>query len=282
MATNNTNKSSSSNASRSVASSSSSSSSSSAAAEEKPFDAAFFLDNDYTYIIQVRPCEPKIIAHPVPGSMGAVPEVSLESKPYKNLLKRLSPAGKAYAAAIAPLVKGGERIDEGSGIQERDIEALGDWISEHEGQKLAVLFDYDRTLTVMEGGNFLGQTFEEMKTALGAPSLSVEGMAEYYAGGIKRLRRLQSMFDALYEMPNLTLYVLTNNPVCLQNVPLFTEVLHVFTQGRPIKLLCSYAFRSNKRLAIQSDPLLAPLCSAAKGGRRKTHRRKRTSQTRRR
>jgi hypothetical protein len=280
MATNTTNKSGQTNLPEHAGSSSSSSSSSAAAAAEAPFEAAFFLDNDYTYIFQVRPCEPKIIAHAVSGSMGTVPEVSLDSKPYKNLVKRLSPAGKAYAAAIAPLVKSGERIDEGSGIQERDIEAIGDWISEHEGQKLAVLFDYDRTLTVMEGGNFLGQTFEEMKTALGAPSLSVEGMAEYYAGGIKRLRRLQSMFDALYEIPRLTLYVLTNNPVCLQNVPLFTELLHVFTQGRPIKLLCSYAFRSNKRLAIQSDPLLAPLCPV-KGGRRKTLRKKARSMRRR-
>ena len=213
--------------------------------------------------------------------------VSLNSKPYKAFERRLSPAGKAFAKAIALLNPRGEMLDEGSGIAEQDIEALGDWISEHEGQRVAVLFDYDRTLTVFEGGNFLGNSFEEMLSMLereygvSPEGLTVEGMAEYYVGGIKRLRRLQSMFDALYEIPSLSLYVLTNNPICIHKRLFFTQILSILTRGRPLQMLCSFAFNSNKKRAIQSDPLLAPLCSA-KGGKRKTRRHKRMNQTRRR
>ena len=257
-----------------------------------PYDAAFFFDNDTRYISQVSACAPKIKSHKVAGReyLRGTPIGGTE---YKNFMANMSGVGEEFGRTIAVLIalQGArgvpyeEMIDIGSGIAPMDIAVLKTWIGEHTGQKLAILIDYDRTLTQIEGSYLLGNSFEEMKSILAAnkvPSdtLTVEGFVEYYTGGHERMEMLQKMFDDIYATPNLSVFILTNNPACFRNEGLFREIIGVLTKGRPFGLLCSAQTGSNKKVAIQQGgPMLKGLCPAAGGRRRikktKKHHKKR-------
>ena len=257
-----------------------------------PYDAAIFLDNDSKYTLQVKKCGDKIQVRKVAGTGWGFSEKPFASSVYTDYISRLSPAGVLFAEAIARLISQmaeragvppGEGIDEGSGIGPGDIAAVNEWIAGHAGQKLAVLLDYDRTLTQIEGAFFIGSSFQEMKKSLetehGIPSaaLTIDGFVDYYVGGPQRVAMLQGMFDRLYATPDLSVFILTNNPACYNYVELFTEVISVLTRGRPFQLVCSALTQGNKKTAIQTTPALQSLCAAVGGRRkRKTKRNKRS------
>jgi hypothetical protein len=260
-----------------------------------PFEAAFFFDNDSKYIDQLSPCV-KIRSHKVAGSE-ALDGTRIGSPKYQSYINEMTSAGADIGNSIASLIRTQvsrglayeEYIDFGSGISEADIAILKAWLEEHAGKKLAVLIDYDRTLTQLEGSYFLGNSFDEFKKTLvayGVPSdnLTLEGFVEYYTGGSTRMKMLQSMFDLIYSTPNVSVYILTNNPACFSYSDFFTNVIKVLTKGRLFGLLCSAKTGGNKRTAIQQGgPLFYGLCPAQGGRRKKKTRRhqKKRKQTRR-
>lgn len=259
-----------------------------------PFEAAFFLDNDSKYINQLSPC-PKIKAQKVPGRE-ILHGTPLDGTIYRIYMSDMTSAGAEFGLAIKRLIQTQlsrgllyeENIDFGSGIAEVHIDMLRAWLEEHKGKKLAVLLDYDRTLTQVEGSFFLGNSLEEMKKTLvayGVPSekVTLEGFVEYYTGGATRMKMLQEMFDMIYSYQNVSVYILTNNPACFNYSELFSDVLRVLTKGRPFGLLCSAKTGGNKRTAVQQGgPLFQGLCPAVGGRRKKKTRRhaKKRKQTR--
>lgn len=250
-----------------------------------PFDAAFFFDNDSRYIEQLRPCA-KIKSHKVAGSEYLF-GTRIGGDDYRNYMRNMSSLGEEFGESIARLIASQgprgmryeENIDLGSGIAPLDIAVLKTWLEENKEKKLAVLIDYDRTLTQLEGSYFLGNSFEEMKKTVesygvSSDRLTLEGFVEYYTGGTERMEMLQEMFDLIYSIPNVSVYILTNNPACFTYAGLFTEVIKLLTKGRPFGLLCSARTGGNKRVAIQQGgPLFKDLCVAAGGRRGKKSRR---------
>ena len=286
---------------------------------EKPFDEALFLDNDQGHVDSVGTCS-KITSVKVPGSDN-MPAVSIRftkeerpTHPYTKLIEALSPSGKQSAIVISRIIlangfdKSGkehfdrqiEHLDVGSGINEETVSFLRNWVSERAGKKLAVLFDYDRTLTVIEGGFLLANSFGELKNFLKnleitdpynfksyLDLLTPEGFTEYYVGGSERLAMLQAMFDFLYEN-NVALFLLTNNTACVRSKGMFKEILSILTKGRPVEILCGSQFDFDKKATIQRQLNLTPtaplkaLCVNSRGGRRtrKTKAKRKSKKTR--
>ena len=174
-----------------------------------------------------------------------------------------------------------EGIDEESGISDKNILSIQDWVNDKvapkTGKQLFVMFDYDRTLTKIEGGIFFGNSIEELKAYLNSygfdtTGLTANGFIEYYVGGPERLRMLQNMFDFLYKN-NVKIYIVTNNPACLieRSRGLLDEVLRVLTRNRPLSYLCGAEYRGNKYTTIQSEETLRKeVCPSypRQGGRR--------------
>jgi hypothetical protein len=263
----------------------------------KPFDAGLFVDNDESKINEVALCGSKMSVRKVTETEKRPRGFLLTDPIYKAHLGKLSKTGTDAAAVIQQIIlkaSGGvalqqrEYLDIPSGINEEDVQFIHQWVTDRRGQKLAVLFDYDRTLTVTEGGYFLGNgtSFQAMKGELetvhkvSSEGLTVEGFVEYYSGGYERLQMLQEMFDFLYTN-NVTVYIVTNNGSCKKD-GLFREIISVYTKGRPFVTVCGVDYGGNKKRAIESLDILKPICSAVGGRRRKTRRHtKKSKKTRR-
>lgn len=270
----------------------------------KSFDAGLFLDNDTKHIERVALCGPKMIVRKVAGIDG-MPSVPIRNPGFKRHLygehiAKLSDVGKAASLVIMKMNlwkawqaqrMADERLDPGSGIRQEDVDFVKTWVREREGQKLAVLLDYDRTITEIEGGYFIANSFEELKAQFATfrphypfvftrdlPGFTLEGFVDYYVGGPERVAMLQDMFDFLYER-NVAVYLLTNNTACQRARGLFEETMKVLTRGRPIVILCGADFGYDKKKTIQEQSALGPnaalkgLCTAVGGKRRRKTRR---------
>lgn len=251
----------------------------------KAYGAAIFLDNDQEYLDQLSECgNNRITLRKVRGNEGMPSGYLLSDQVMRNYYNSLSDSGKASATVIMDAIfvmangvelQMREYLDIGSGIQQDDVDEVKKWVKDNSSRKKVALFDYDRTLTTIEGGLFFGKDFEGMKQVLlnnkiNPGGLTLEGLAEYYAGGPQRLAMLQEMFDVLYKN-NVVIYILTNNGACVGNPILFNEVVSVFTRNRPVKYLCAKRYNRHKRIAFQSNAdLKDSFCAMAGGKRRKT------------
>ena len=96
---------------------------------------------------------------------------------------------------------------------------LKKWSNEN-GEKI-VFFDWDRTLTVVEG-------FIPLKdNKLISPPLSENSILEYVIyifGGIKRFTKIKKLFNYLHKM-NVNIYILTNNSIGIKNKEGFYKIV---------------------------------------------------------
>jgi hypothetical protein len=265
-----------------------------------PFYAGIFLDNDVKHRNDVSgACFGKITAPIVPEGPVVIgpdgkkqpPTVHVESKEYGEFIEKLSPETDTSAAAVFSQLRilyssGYETYDSISGINDKIITEIKDWVNkeEHKGKKLVAIFDFDRTLTVMEGGffnrnsvadlrDFFAENFLKSFPILKKPlsNLTPATFAEYLAGGGERLAMLQEMFDFLYDN-KVSIVLLTNNSACPNARNLFQELTQVYTKGRPVEILCGAEFEYKKGRAVQEAKSLSEMCSKPKqkaGGRRR-------------
>ena len=264
----------------------------------RPFTAGIFLDNDiWNRESVINACKGKMRV-PFINETYKFKGVRFDDEDYAEMLQQLSDNGAAAANLMIQLrsfySNGTEAYDRISGINETTKEKIFKWVEENEKVKsvnvsgavgagagaavgaitkpnLVAIFDFDRTITVMEGGYFWGNSVEAIKEHINGlvlhdeglksdpglvddikkfvPGLTVEGFAEYLAGGELRMTMLQEMFDHLYRH-NVTIVVLTNNEVCSERRGFFQEMMMVYTRGRPVEIICGMDFRYNKGRAI--------------------------------
>ncbi len=153
---------------------------------KESYEAGIFFDNDKGHRQDVsmgchRFTTPTVFESPSWSSFGMLIDTR-EGSPYAEFIATLSPQGKDAALVVQKLIlrEGGtkENYDIRSGIQEDQIQELQTWLEQHEGKRLAAVFDFDRTLSVMEGGFFYGNSIEEWKDAysqLEEPQLDKDG-----------------------------------------------------------------------------------------------------------
>ena len=77
---------------------------------------------------------------------------------------------------------------------------LNTWIGRRNGQKV-LLFDWDKTITVVEGMQFSGLT----------DAVDFEDLIEYVMGGRERFRRIQQMFQSC-KQNGVAFFFITHNP----------------------------------------------------------------------
>lgn len=272
-----------------------------------PFTAGIFLDNDPRHRTSVKnACRHAMTVLTVPETPEFAGGVNVTSTVYLKLVEKMSPTGKAAADVLSRLCKvaGGSKefYDARSGLQPAQVSLIKEWVDEMGAQansRLVAIFDFDRTLSVMEGGFFLGNSIYEMKKTLVervgkqqeidtyVPAFTAEGFAEYLAGGTERMTMLQDMFDYLYDH-NVRVVLLTNNGACPRTRNLFRELMMVFTRGRPVEVICGVDYAGDKGVAIMGKATntgnlksLRQMCTVRGGRRQRKASRKTKTKTRR-
>ena len=259
-----------------------------------PFTKGIFLDNDEKHRRSVQTaCSGSMTILPVPETPYYRPNVQISSVQYVKFLEKLSSKAQDTAKVLSRLclaIGGGvEALDAVSGLQPSHVTEIKAWVdreTQTPGHRLVAVFDFDRTISVMEGGYFLGNSIYEMKKIiteqvgkrenleLYVPGFTAEGFAEYLAGGSIRFAMLQDMFNYLYEH-NVKVILLTNNTGCPRARNLFRELMLVYTQNRPVEVICGVEFGGDKGKAVlgrntNSGDLksLRQMCSTRRGGKR--------------
>jgi hypothetical protein len=137
---------------------------------KQPYEAGIFFDNDAGHRQSIQfGCHrfktPTVSETPGDG-YGMFIDMG-DKSPYSKFIETLSPKAKAAALVAQKFIlrEGGvkENYDARSGIQEDQIQELETWLDSHKNKRLAAVFDFDRTLSVMEGGYFFGNTVEEWR-----------------------------------------------------------------------------------------------------------------------
>lgn len=274
-----------------------------------PFTKGIFLDNDVKHRTSVQnACGHAMTVIAVPESRYGTPNVRIASPAYVAFVEKMSPEGKDAAKVISRMclaVGGGiEALDNESGIRPAQVTQVKEWVDTNSAtpeNRLVAVFDFDRTISIIEGGYFLGNSLYEMKKViveqvgkreqleLYVPGLTENGLAEYLAGGQERMAMLKDMFDYLYDH-NVRVILLTNNGGCARARNLFRDLMMVYTRNRPVDIICGIEFQYNKGAAVKGRTTdtgnvksLGEMCARRGGARKKTRKAsKKTRKTRRR
>ena len=105
-----------------------------------------------------------------------------------------------------------------NGITKEQIKNLREWCFENRDKLKIVFFDWDKTISVLEGFiSFLGKIRDKE---------FICAHAEYILGGKERMQRIKRMFAFLVKH-HVQIYILTNNQTLLyeREVPYFTALV---------------------------------------------------------
>jgi hypothetical protein len=217
-------------------------------------DVALFIDNDGTHTENVMKCGPHMYVLKVGGVVGAVPDLPWESPEMVSFQEavRKGPNGASILDAWRSS-QSGDAYDPESGITKENCDTIQKWVKDQKAAGFhspAVLFDYDRTLTVIEGTQF-GEF----------PTVNREGFVEYYMGGLERLQRLRDLFKFLNEN-QVQMYILTNNTGCsVEKGSLFEQVGTQIFSPYPVEIICGKQWKYDKRNAAADS--LSSVCKRA-------------------
>ena len=153
-----------------------------------------------------------------------VEPILVSNKPNEEVLNG-SPIAKMYTVEFLKLYPNNKFANYLSSIQtkefgtnigfnEKDADNLLQWSSRSNIQNKIAIFDWDGTLSVIEGINIPGNLRETAKWK--SNGISYREIAIYYAGSKYRLMWLREMFDILHKK-KVKIFILTNNPVAATN-----------------------------------------------------------------
>lgn len=180
--------------------------------EKKLCCAIRFYDNDPEIIKQFE------------RSKKYVESILVSDKPNKDILTNGSPASlythlflKEYPdnkfAQYLLSVKNKE-IFTSIGFSELDYVNLREWTLNRHYKTKVVIFDWDRTLSVIEG--VLLPPNKTLTKEMADKGVTYHDIALYYSGGKTRMKLLQKMFKFLHDK-GVEVFILTNNPIAACN-----------------------------------------------------------------
>jgi len=134
-----------------------------------------------------------------------------------------------------------------SGINKREISIFSKWKKETKSFKnRAAIFDWDRTITLMEGMISLNNanTITELRSILAVNNpkvinlsdIIIEDMLIYLLGGVNRLKRMRKLFKKCFTS-NIQIIILTNSSSC--EMKAFDDLLHGLFLDIPYIKICS-------------------------------------------
>jgi hypothetical protein len=246
-----------------------------------------FFDNDMAKISQVyAKCKQMEVVRVGESAVRAINN-TVTNGWYAPLWDGHNIDDNAYSQLNVMQATGHMEFDIYSGMQEREFAIIDDWVvrSAALGVPRTAVFDWDRTLTMVEGIRIARPPPYDIIGAMApyypgedVPKNFVEDMLIYLCGGLQRLNTLRAMFVFLREN-EIDIKILTNNPSA-GNVsePLFKELVNalVAIPDYDVEVWCSYNPPANGDKGIIMRQKFPGLCAMV-GGRRRRRKTKRQS-----
>lgn len=218
-----------------------------------PKEIALFIDNDAGYIKDVKKCGLFMDVLKVGGMAGHVPDIPWEESTLQPFIKAVSQTeeGKEILEKWKVVFQDGAPYDPESGITEDDSKYVQKWVLQKKKQgyrTISVLFDYDRTLTVVEGTDL--SKLEDS---------TIQGFVEYHLGGKDRFLMLKDLFRSLSDQ-GVYFYVLTNNGQCAdaRYSGRFKKVVDYIFNPYPVTIICGQEWHGHKHEAAAA--ILPSVC----------------------
>jgi hypothetical protein len=234
------------------------------------FQHVIFFDNSQDRIDEVSSMCPTIRCVKIPEKMVATPPDMLWTDPIiRPFLIAIGDNNKYLKALREREELAGDRYDEVSGIHPPDILELGEWMdSIPAGESAAVIFDWDRTITVIEGlfGFNKIKRFEEHYQPSSGMSVEEfqrifrEDTITYLLGGLERIAYIREMLNIIHAN-GIAIFILTNNGSC--GADTFYPYIQALTPHIPLEnMLCSkvHPHNGNKGTFLQAHPKFRHLC----------------------
>ena len=210
------------------------------------FDHAIFFDNSLSHIDDVKTHCPGIECILTKETAEKPSLIPFTNKTLAALIDSLKP--NAYTDYIQRIAKS-DTYDAKSGISDLDIDTFNLWEKQtrSKNSKRALLLDWDRTITQVEG--FL--------LPRGVPKIDPSDVVVYLCGGKERFAMLQAWL-ADVSSKEIEIIIVTNNSGC--NWPVFRYLADAFMPNiRPDQIVCGVNFDYHKSLAIMNDPRFSKL-----------------------
>jgi hypothetical protein len=255
---------------------------------EKKYSTAIFFENEHTHVLSVGALCSAIKIVKITGN-DPLPEV-----PWPFLDHFTAPLrGNPYLELMQILFKG-EKYDERSGIGPDAIKEYNDWNHETETlENRAVLLDWDRTITKVEGlflpfektdlfVPFDGEdviSFFRARRAMLSPDMyekltnfttkiTTTDILTYLCETPERMEYLKTTIRSM-RTPNTDVVILTNNLLGVYES--FRRLVHELC-GPAIVICSGIRGKGNKGVALTLTPEFENLCTTRKGGGRKKSR----------
>ena len=229
---------------------------------------AIFFDNEEIHFQKFLGCDSVTLVK-IPSSK------ILEEKPWSEY--SAVNIDNTYFSVMKTIYTG-DYYDKSSGIQAEHIDMLHKWSAETSGLTRAILLDWDRTITQVEGFicPYDAQKMEEYKSTLireldsqspdfikevsilrGLPNITAEDMLLYLIGGKERLKQIREMLDFSHKK-GIQIVIITN--ALSSQSPVFDELLDkLFNKIPYTKISSRFApFYGDKYLALQ--PRFSSIC----------------------
>ena len=260
---------------------------------EKPEHAIFF-DDSATHIESFRVHYSKIKGVQIPAT-NPLEETPIDAVK-DEFRDAMDPTGEGMDPYINLIKSLGRPVllndpyDPVSGIRASHIDELRTWLDGlalEDYSKVAVIFDWDRTISMFEGiikYSILQSKMTEQELTEDMQNKINESMITYLLGGMNRLTMIRNMFNMLSEK-GVQIFILTNNRSCGVGNN-YTKYVTLLTDKIPVaNILCSYPLPhgGDKKAYLDSNPHFSLLKTPTTGGRRRykktrrSHKKRRTS-----
>ena len=241
------------------------------------YAAAIFLDNDQGNIDAFESALPTIRCIKVAESPGRYPRSDI-TDPASDVAKYTAKSGlenNFYVKFMKHTKNHVENYDPLSGIDAGVIGQLETWISETAGGPRAAIFDWDRTITKMEGvlipvsyaAESLVTYFTQKHPTIIDDSDIIEDYCIFLCGGHERLALIRGMFDSC-KAADIDIVILSNSASCSRSKYYFEELINnIVRPAKPITFICSHLYGGDKVAALMSDDRFSDF-AVQDGGRR--------------
>ena len=181
----------------------------------------FFYDNDRDNFADRHLCRPVIPVKIRESTTLADGNMVVPLGSYQQYCQKLRPAAKRFGLQLASLGEG-DSYDPRAGLRKQQ---LLDYRVLCENYPIGgIIFDWDRTLTVIEGVYAIKPTVLEMLRSLGLIGVRVRDVAEFYFGGQRRIEYLRRFFNVLRDR-KIPIWILSSNPAIERTPQFFLDLL---------------------------------------------------------
>ncbi len=215
---------------------------------KKSSHLSYFFDNDTDNFSDAHLCPqviPVRVAESLPRPRGDTLESDNDNETYttpqvyQSYCRCLTPGAQLFGQTMDRLEPSG--YDPKSGISPEQLSYYTDLVSDRSTKTHTIIdhfiFDWDRTLTVLEGIYAVKPTARDVLANVGLKQLPTSEMAIYYLGGPDRVVKLKRLWKCL-KARNIKIWILSSNPSVGQYPQFFVDLLGSVGLDLPRERVC--------------------------------------------